>query len=380
MSVPRICVIQPNRTSYSERFIQAQVEGLPAAQLLYGGWFPRWRATQTGELPLAPPPFGAARLLGQRLPPALRRPVRLVTDLGLAAALRAARIEVVLAEYGPTGAEVLRACRWAGAPLVVHFHGADAFAHGLLGEYGARYRSMFAAAAAIVVVSRAMEHQLLALGASPTRLHYLPYGADLALFAGADPGAAPPHFLAVGRFVDKKAPYLSLLAFGRVYAACPAARLTMVGDGPLLEACRRIALANGLGEAVRFPGPLAHTAVAALMRGSRAFVQHSLRADSGDAEGTPVVMLEAGAAGLPVVATRHGGIPELVVEGESGLLVDEGDLDGMARHMLALAEQPALAGRLGARAASHIRANFSQKQQLSRLRALLAGVWREARP
>lgn len=378
MSPPRICQIQPNRDAYSERFIAAHARGLPAAvDVLYGGWFPRWRAD--GRL-LLPPPLGAARTHIDRLPRRLRGPIRAAADLGLAAYLRAARSELVLAEYGPSGVEVARACAWARVPLAVHFHGADAYERGTLAAYAARYPALFAQAAAAIAVSRAMEDRLLALGARRDRLHYLPYGADVALFQGADPAAAPPHFLAVGRFIDKKAPALTLLAFAQVRAAVPDARLTMVGDGPLRETCRRIAWASGLADAVSFPGPLAHADVARLMAGARALVQHSLVAESGDSEGTPVVIIEAGAAGLPVVATRHAGIVDVVVAGATGLLVDEGDMAGMAAAMLDLARDPQLAGRMGAAAAARVREHFAQPAQLGRLWAILDAARRpEAR-
>src|SRR5205823_4306575 len=83
------------------------------------------------------------------------------------------------------------------------------------------------------------------------------------------------------------------------------------------------------------------------MRQARAFVQHSVEASTGDCEGLPVGILEAGASGLPVIATRHAGIPEAVVDGETGVLVAEKDVRGMAHAMAHLLKSPELAGRLG---------------------------------
>jgi glycosyltransferase involved in cell wall biosynthesis len=368
-SGPRLCVAQPNPGSHSESFIRAHIERLPATvRVIYGGWHPRWR--DDGR-PLAPPPLGAARVNLDRLPAPARGPVRQLTDAALTAFLTAGRFDALLAEYGPTGVEVAAAARRAGVPLIVHFHGADAFHRPTLGEYGARYRRLFEQAAAIVAVSRAMERQLLALGAPSERLHYVPCGVDANLFAPGDPAAAPAHFVAVGRFVEKKGPHLTLLAFARLHAARPDASLTMVGDGPLLALCRQLARGLGLGEAVRFLGPRPHAEVAALMGAARAFVQHSLTASDGDSEGTPVSVIEAGAAGLPVIATRHGGIVDVVVEGETGLLADEGDVAAMAAHMLALAADPALAGRLGRGAAERAAACYSQEKLLGRLWAVI---------
>lgn len=369
---PRLCVIQPNDGVYSESFIRAHVEKLPATvRALYGGWFPERR--DDGR-PFLPPPLGLARRNLARLPAALRLPLRLFTDMALAIYLRRGRFAAVLAEYGPTGAEVAAACRRAGVPLVVHFHGMDAYQRPTLAAFAPGYQRLFAEAAAIVVVSRAMERQLLALGAPPERLHYLPYGVDTSRFTPGDPAAAPPHFLAVGRMIEKKGPHLTLLAFARVAAACPGAHLTFVGDGPLLAFCRQQAAALGLAGVVSFAGPRPHSEVAALMRAARAFVQHSITASDGDSEGTPVAILEAAAAGLPVIATRHGGIVDVVVEGETGLLVDEGDVAGMAVHMLALAGSPGLAGQLGRQAAVRAAACYDQRETLARLWAIIAAA------
>ena len=104
---------------------------------------------------------------------------------------------------------------------------------------------------------------------------------------------------------------------------------------------------------------------------ARAFVQHSMTAPGGDSEGTPVAILEASAAGLPVVSTRHAGIPDVVVEGTTGFLVDEGDTDGMARHLVALADDPGLADELGRNAAQHVRQHFTVTHSIGRLARVL---------
>jgi glycosyltransferase involved in cell wall biosynthesis len=115
------------------------------------------------------------------------------------------------------------------------------------------------------------------------------------------------------------------------------------------------------------------------MRRARCFVQHSLRAADGDSEGTPVAILEASSCGLPVVSTLHAGIIEAVRDGESGFLVDEGDVDGMAAHMLRLVREPELAAKMGAAGRQHIEANYSSDKSLGRLRLVLQEAARKAR-
>ena len=128
----------------------------------------------------------------------------------------------------------------------------------------------------------------------------------------------------------------------------------MIGGGPLFERCVELADDLGVSGSVEFPGFLPHEELAAVQRSARAFVQHSMEAPSGDSEGMPVAILEAAASGLPVVATRHAGIPDAVIDGVTGFLVDEGDVAAMSARMIQLAIDPALAAEFGVRARSHI--------------------------
>jgi glycosyltransferase involved in cell wall biosynthesis len=100
--------------------------------------------------------------------------------------------------------------------------------------------------------------------------------------------------------------------------------------------------------------------VPAFLQRGLAFVQHSVRAPSGDSEGTPVAILEAAASGLPVVSTRHAGIPEAVLDEVSGLLVEEGNVSAMADAMCRLLDTPGLAVRMGEAGRKHMQINFEQ--------------------
>jgi glycosyltransferase involved in cell wall biosynthesis len=107
------------------------------------------------------------------------------------------------------------------------------------------------------------------------------------------------------------------------------------------------------------------------LRQARCFVQHSVVAPDGATEGTPVSILEAGASGLPVISTRHAGIPDVVLEGETGFLVQERDVSGMAERMLQLAVNPALAGKMGGMARIRIEAEFSMPKRIGNLRKII---------
>jgi glycosyltransferase involved in cell wall biosynthesis len=361
---PSLCVVKGSGAV--ETFIRAHAEGLPAD------------VTLIQDLP---PQIDGRPILSQARPSrAYRKALRLMTrrdwtwelTTAYVAAFRHARADAVLAEFGQTGVTVLDACRRLGLPLIVHFHGADISKRAVLDEYADRYRQLFREARAIVAVSEPMRQRLIAYGAPPDIVYRNPYGVDVRAFGGASPASADATFLAVGRFVEKKAPQLTILAFAEVHRRDARARLRMIGTGPLLDSCRDLARGLGIDSAVCFLGAQPPAVIQEEMRHARAFVQHSIEAPSGDAEGMPVAILEAAASGLPVIATRHAGIPEAVINGETGLLVDERDVAGMAAAMSRLAGDPALAGQWGAAAHTHATRHFSAEHSLARLWSIIA--------
>jgi len=262
------------------------------------------------------------------------------------------RPDVVMAEFGFHAVRIMELVPATGLPLIVHFRGSDASARRYLQGLSRRYARLLLLATAVVVKSQPMRRAIQALAVRrPTPLPVLvsPSGADASLFWGAQPAMAAPLFVAVGRFVAKKGPLQSLEAFARAAAAVPAPlRLVMVGDGRLLPAARRLAMQLGIEERVTFAGGRSPEWIADCLRCARGFIQHSLPGPDGDQEGSPVSVMEAQLSGLPVVATRHAGIPEVVLDGETGLLVEEGDVDAMAKAIALLGSDPNLAGRLGA--------------------------------
>lgn len=361
---PRLCIVSPNRNAWSETFIANHIAHLPGVELtLTDGHLPK--RDLEGEPLLAPT---LLKRVVQRVRKADPQELLRGTIVRL---LKRHRIEVVLAEYGPTGEAMLEVCQRAGLPIVVHFHGIDAFHTRLLKENN-NYQRIFKSAAAIVVVSREMEQQLLSLGCPRAKLHYNCYGIEVDRFTAATPATAPKRILAVGRFVDKKAPHLTLQAFHQAWLRDPELRLTMAGDGPLWESTKQLALAEGLGSAVEFPGVITSDQVAERMRQVRAFVQHSVVTADNDHEGTPLSILEAMASGLPVIATRHAGIPDVITQDAEGLLSAERDIGAMSANITALANDAALAGRMGAAGRARAQRDHRLEDSLGRLSAILA--------
>ena len=361
---PTICIISPRNSAYSETFISNHAERLPAqVKYLYGGYIPVYDASTKPII--SPAPW--RRLIRAVLTRSFNLSPFFFNRVALKKYLRRNKVDAVLAEYGPTGVSVMEACYETEIPLIVHFHGFDAYKTPGVKDYIEYYPRLFERAAALIVVSKDMERNLIRLGAPKYKTYYNPYGVDTSLFHGANPDNSPPIFLAVGRFVDKKAPYLNLLAFKKLFDSFKDSRLLMIGDGPLFESSQQLAKSLGIASNVEFLGVLNHSEIALIMKQSRAFIQHSVSTTYGDSEGTPVAILEACASGLPVISTRHAGIKETVIDGQTGFLVDEGDIESMAECMIDLAKNPGLAGRLGSLARKRIIENYNIDQSISKL-------------
>jgi glycosyltransferase involved in cell wall biosynthesis/SAM-dependent methyltransferase len=367
-----IVIVRSHASNYSETFIEDHVKHISSQTTLLYGWpFPRFVSGDHSVL---------AAALESQLSQAIRsrQPVgqelQLAYVQGVATYLKSSGAKAVLLESGLMGAMLGMACEQAQLPYAVHFHGVDAFQYDILEQWRSHYQRFFKTAAAVVGVSQEMVGQLQELGAEPSRLVHAPYGVSVELEALAQPQNAAPIFLSVGRFVDKKAPQKTLQAFEAVYRKVPESRLIMVGEGPLLRACQQWAEAQGIGSAVTFSGVQSRRSVSRLMSISRVFVQHSICAESGDREGLPLAILEAGAHGLPVVATRHAGIPDAIREGRDGFLVDEGDIKAMAVAMYQLAQDAELAGRMGQTYQARVRTDYSRAVSIARLQELLQRI------
>lgn len=361
-----IAVVSTNRDKYSETFIHDGYDALPCRKhLLYGGYLPTHVTTDW-------------RVEGQPLPPAPdERPDDAPDTLArkrLVAWLSTHRPDAVLAHYGPSGLALAEPCELLRIPLVVHFHGYDAYRHDILANQGRRYPWLFAKAQAVVAVSAAMEAQLLRLGARADRLHRCVYGVDLGRFPASDLPEGPLRLLFVGRMVEKKWPLGLLRAFGQAHAQAPDLRLQMVGDGELSGECKAWADASGLGAVVEFSGSCPPEGVAQALRGAHVLVQPSLQTPDGDNEGTPLAVLEAMAAGRAVVGSRHAGIGEVVADGETGLLFAPGDGDALCAALLRLHGDRELVRRLGVAARRQAVAEHAQRDYHLKLWRLLGHV------
>jgi glycosyltransferase involved in cell wall biosynthesis len=257
-------------------------------------------------------------------------------------------------------------------PLVVTYHGFDATLSDAAlrsaghAPYLRRRAELFERAAAIVAVSEFIAGELVRQGAPRAKLRVHHVGVAL----GPPPPETQPEplVLFVGRLVEKKGLGDLIAAMPQVQAAVPGARLLVVGEGPRKAGLE--AEARRLEVRASFAGWLAPDEVGRRFREARVLCVPSRRAADGDAEGLPTVIPEAGAHGLPVVGTRHSGIPEGVGEEARGRLVDEGDVDGLARELVAVLTDDALRRRLSAEARAHVTRDFDPRRQAAELEAI----------
>jgi glycosyltransferase involved in cell wall biosynthesis len=114
--------------------------------------------------------------------------------------------------------------------------------------------------------------------------------------------------------------------------------------------------------------------ISELLSQAKVFVQHSLRPKNGDSEGTPNTVLEASSCGLPIVSTLHAGIKEAVIHNQTGYLVNEGDYENMAKHLITLLNDNEVVERMGNAAREHMEKNYKIENKIESLRNILKSI------
>jgi glycosyltransferase involved in cell wall biosynthesis len=249
-------------------------------------------------------------------------------------------------------------------PVVVTAHGADVY--GLRGRLLDALRKKVASRCeAVTVVSRdmaaALPHVMSRRGERPK---VMPMGVDARRFSEepAHNGSAEQTVLFVGRLARKKGVEHLIRAFPDVLARHPNALLLVVGDGPCRRELEALSSHLRLEDRVRFAGAQPPASLPQLYRASSVFVLPSVVATSGDTDGLPVVLLEAMAAGCPLVGSAVGGIPDVMINGRTGLLVEPGVPAALATAINQVLDSPVQAERMGALARRWARRKFDWRQ------------------
>jgi colanic acid/amylovoran biosynthesis glycosyltransferase len=279
--------------------------------------------------------------------------------------------EVFLGEYLDFSLYYLPICKSRGIRFFAHAHGYDVSSRLLNPEWVKRYQ-LLNQADGIITMSSFSKKKLQEIGITAP-IHVIPYGIRPQQSRNIQIMQDEPiRFLFSGRFVAKKAPLVALRAFALAFQLFPNIRLTMIGGGELFEKVKDEAKELGLLKYVELLGPQPNEIVLSAMLKAHVYIQHSIVCpETGDMEGLPVAILEAMAAGLPIISTRHAGIPEAVIEGENGFLVEEGDVDAMAEKMAFLAQEVELIKKISSSNQKRVAERFLWEIEKSGLKTVI---------
>ncbi|MGH7215230.1 MAG: glycosyltransferase [Tepidisphaeraceae bacterium] len=258
--------------------------------------------------------------------------------------LRRPPFEIVHCHFGPAGllAARLRRIGALTGKLVTTFYGCDVSEY--LRAHGSEaYRLLIEEGDLFICITDAMRDRLIASGFPPDRIAKVPVGIHLSMFTPRSRRVRPREairLLTVARLVEKKGLETSIKAVAAVARSHPNLTYRIVGDGPLRGQLELLIASLRVEKWVELVGWRTQEQVRDEFDRSHIFVLASQTAPNGDEEGLPGVLKEAQAMGLPIVSTLHSGIPEGVLDGRSGFLVPERDVEAFADRLRYLIEHP----------------------------------------
>jgi colanic acid/amylovoran biosynthesis glycosyltransferase len=363
-ALPEVAIFRHNLFRISEPFIAEQAQhlrryrplyvgrkryGLPpegASSLALEDLYKRWKLPRIGWQMLTGDAQPYLRLLGRRRP------------------------ALIHAHFGIEGVSALGLAMHLEIPLVTTFHGFDATLkmHAMLGSpawfrYPLLRRKLAREGNLFLCASSFIRQKLLETGFPESRTHTHYIGVDCQSIRPRADFEEKPLILHVARLVEVKGTRYLLRAFATVARKYDRVQLLIIGDGPLRRQLHALAASLGLQDRVEFLGALPHLTVLSWMRKAAMLVLPGIRTATGREEGLGMVLLEAAATGLPIIGSRVGGIPECMLEGETGFLVPERDEDALARRMAELLEDPVRRHRMGTAGRALIEDRFDIDRQ-----------------
>jgi colanic acid/amylovoran biosynthesis glycosyltransferase len=276
-----------------------------------------------------------------------------------------AQARLIHAHFASGGRSALPLARHLRIPLIVTLHGSDVTTRVNFRE---RYEGLWKRASAFVCVSNFIRNKALEAGFPEEKLLKLFIGIDRDVFRPAEGERDPNLVVFVGRLVEKKGCSYLLQAMAEVQKQHRDAKTVVIGDGPLRSSLESMARKSNLS--CEFLGSQPSAVVREWVSRARAFCAPSVTALNGDSEGLGMVFAEAQAMGTPVVSFSHGGIPEVVLHDNTGLLAEERDASGLALHLSRLLADDALWNRLSAGGIALVGERFDVKRQTSKLEEL----------
>lgn len=287
--------------------------------------------------------------------------------------------KLIHAHFGQDAAMILPFARRKGIPLIVTFHGGDAqcskmsqFLSFRVSNiiYLLREKYLYEQAASVIAVSNFIKEKLVSRGcaAEKIKIHYI--GVDTDYFSR--PLAIKNKFtlVHVGRHVEVKGIDTLLHAISLVKEKIPEIKLVQVGGGALTDHYKKLASDLGVEDNVEWVGSVNHEEVIERLAGGCVYVHPSRKDQFGQTEAFGIALLEAQSLGLPVIATRTGGIPEALKEFETGYLVDESDYIALSERIMELLSDEDLRMKMSAAARSFVVENFDIKIQSDKLESI----------
>jgi colanic acid/amylovoran biosynthesis glycosyltransferase len=268
--------------------------------------------------------------------------------------------------FGHIAMHLLPLIRHWPNPTVVSFHGADVLVDLDKPRYRAATREMLDAVRLVLVRSESLARALKELGCPNEKIRLHRAGiplAEISFRLRIWPNDGRWKFLQAGRLIEKKGFETSLRAFAEFQRQNPGATFVIAGEGPLRDSLRELTRNLGITERVRFAGFLSQAELREEFFQAHIFLHPSELGKDGNQEGVPNAMLEAMASGLPVFATTHGGIPEAIENGISGVLVNEGDHAALATALIHWTGRPEEMSRLARDGAAAVAAKFDLRAQ-----------------
>jgi colanic acid/amylovoran biosynthesis glycosyltransferase len=272
--------------------------------------------------------------------------------------------------FGNTGVHLLPLIERWDRPCVVSFHGMDVQRRETEKGYESNLRKLLRLVPLVLVRSRSIAERLIELDCDPQKIRLNRTGIPLEGFPYVMrnvPAEGAWTIVQACRLVPKKGLATALCAFARFAKSFPKSRFLIAGDGPLLRELEELVQQLELQNVVLFLGFLGQSELREVYEKAHIFIHPSELPPDSNQEGIPNSMLEAMASGLPVVATRHGGIPEAVTEGVNGLLVSERDDEGLTKSLLTMVRDPARWNAMGVAASETVAAEFAQPRQIESL-------------